>query len=187
MHPQEFQGHEEHVNVVLRWLQEYIVDYNLCPFAKKPLIQNQIRIEVVSEKKRAIILEKFFDELKRLDDNTSVETTLLVFPFSLLDFYQYLEICEFCDQLLIQQGYEGVYQLASFHPGYFFEGEESNDSSHFTNRSPYPIIHILREDSIEQVLKTYKKPEDIPVNNIALMRKLGADYLQKKLKQIVAT
>lgn len=178
---QEFQTEKQAVS---RWLQEFIVDYNLCPFAKKPLVQNKIRMSAIADKKRGKILETFFSELRLLDENQSIETTLLFFPCSLNGFYQYLEMVDLCSQLLVEQEYEGIYQLASFHPDYYFEGEDINDASHFTNRAPYPIIHIIREASIEHVLKTYKAPESIPVNNINKMRELGAAYLQRKLDSL---
>jgi hypothetical protein len=179
----EQQTYEAEILAVKHWLQEFIVGYNLCPFAKKPLVQNQIDFEIIIDKKRTIILEKFLAFVKILEETPAIETTLIIFPASLKDFYQYLETMDLCTSLLVDQGYEGVFQLASFHPDYYFEGEDESDASHFTNRAPFPIIHIIREASIEQVLKTYKNPEDIPVNNIEKMRELGVEYLQKKLDE----
>ena len=86
------------------------------------------------------------------------------------------------NSLMSQGGYAGIYQLASFHPDYCFEGEDKNDPANYTNRSPYPILHILRESSIEAVLKRYPEPESIPENNIAKARELGSSFLQALLK-----
>lgn len=181
MEPEEFEREKQ---LVTHWLNEFIVGLNLCPFAKKPLVNGQVRLTCITEKKRASILEKFLVELNFLDNNKATDTSLLIFPLSLGDFYQYLTVLDLCSELLETSGYEGIYQLASFHPNYLFEGEDINDASHFTNRAPFPIIHILREQSIEQVLKTYKDPENIPMDNIKKMRDLGSQYLRNTLSKM---
>ena len=122
--------------------------------------------------------------MRYLDTHQDTETTLVIFPDTLKNFFDYLEMLEACNDLLCAEGYEGTYQLASFHPEYYFEGEAPDDASHYTNRSPYPIIHIIREDSLERVLKQYKDPEQIPQNNIEKMRELGSAFLRKKLQNL---
>lgn len=181
MTAKEFESHKQ---LVINWLQEFIVGYNLCPFAKKPLLNNQIRLAICSDKKRRAITSEILNELRYLDTHQDTETTLVIFPDALKDFFHYLEILESCNELLCNEGYEGTYQLASFHPDYYFEGEEPDDASHYTNRSPYPIIHIIREDSLERVLEQYKDPEQIPQNNIKKMRELGSAFLRKKLQNL---
>lgn len=170
--------------LVTNWLRQFIVGYNLCPFAKKPLVNDQIRLAICNDKKRRTITLKLLEEMRFLDTNRETETTLVIFPDAMKDFYTYLDLVDACNQLVIAEGYEGIYQLASFHPDYFFEGEEPDDASHFTNRSPYPMIHIIREDSLERVLEQYQNPEEIPQNNIKKMRELGSALLRKKLQNL---
>ena len=88
---------------------------------------------------------------------------------------------DFSNQLIADSGYEGIFQIASFHPEYCFEGEDSDDAANFTNRSPYPMLHILREESLEKVLNTYSEPELIPEQNITVAREKGHDFFKKKL------
>ena len=103
--------------------------------------------------------------------NPDVETVIVIYPTGLESFFDYLDFLETANELLIEEGYEGTYQLASFHPDYCFDEVKQDDPSNYTNRSPYPILHILREASLERVLQSYKEPESIPENNINLARK----------------
>lgn len=116
-----------------------------------------------------------------MDNNDNIETSLLIFPESLKDFDDYLDFLEIANALMHKQGYEGIYQLASFHPHYYFEGADENDAANYTNRSPYPMLHILREASLERALLNYPDPENIPGRNIKLTRELGLDVMQKLL------
>jgi hypothetical protein len=109
------------------------------------------------------------------------ETSLLIFPTALTDFNGYLDLLDIATALLTDQGYEGVYQLASFHPNYCFEGVGSDDPSHYTNRSPYPMIHILREASLEAALTKYPNPENIPVRNVRRAQSLGLTVMRSLL------
>jgi hypothetical protein len=119
-----------------------------------------------------------------MDIEPATETTLLILPEGCTQFNDFLDLTAMAEQLLIDQGYEGVYQLASFHPDYCFAGEDENDPANYTNRSPYPMLHIIREASIEQALKTYPNPELIPERNIELTRKLGLEKIQALLRTI---
>jgi hypothetical protein len=111
-----------------------------------------------------------------------IQTTILVFPSGFDNFEEYLDMLGLANLLIFQGGYGGIYQLASFHPNYCFDGEAENDPANYTNRSPYPLLHILRESSVEAALKLYPQPERIPEHNIAKARKLGAEFLQALLK-----
>ena len=108
------------------------------------------------------------------------ETTLLIFPNLFADFFDYLDYVELAENLLEMEFYEGVYQLATFHPEYIFADAASDDVSNYTNRSPYPMIHILRESSLDNAIAFYGNTEDIPEKNIQLMRQLGLE----KIKQL---
>ena len=112
-------------------------------------------------------------ECDQLDTDESIETTLLIYTDAFTGFDDYLDFLELAETLLTEQGYEGIYQLASFHPDYCFEGADQNDPANYTNRSPYPMLHLLRESSIEQAVNAYPHPENIPQRNIELTRELG--------------
>jgi len=175
---------EAQTESVKRWVEEMVVGYNLCPFAKKPLLSNGIRFVLCSENKTKNVLHTLGDELAFLDEHAEVETTLVILGNGFKDFYQYLKLVDDAQQVLDELDFQGIYQLASFHPEYLFEGEDIDDASHFTNRAPLPILHIIRESSIEKVLKTYKDPDSIPHNNIQLMRSLGTEVLQAQLDKL---
>lgn len=166
---------------IMSWLETMVIGLNLCPFAKKPLQNKQIHFRYLDTGKRTTLAQCVQEELVRLDEDASIETTLIVITKGLEDFYRYLTMVDVAEELLIQQDYEGIYQLASFHPDYLFEGEAMDSPSHYTNRSPFPIIHIIREQSIEKVLKTYQDPDTIPQKNIALMETLGVAKLKALL------
>ena len=123
-------------------------------------------------------MEAIFTECQRLDQDLNIETTLIIFPIYFKQFDDYLDFLGIAESLLIEQGYEGIYQLASFHPDYCFSGEAHEDPANYTNRSPYPMLHLIREESLERALKSHPNPEKIPERNITLTRKLGLEKLQ---------
>jgi hypothetical protein len=173
---------DEVVAEVKSWIDKVIVGLNFCPFAKKEIQRNTVRYAISPATQANDALGDLLEELALLDQQQNIQTTLLIFPSGFADFERYLDMLELANSLLSQGGYGGIYQLASFHPNYCFDGEEQNDPANYTNRSPYPILHILRESSIEAVLKHYPEPESIPENNIAKARELGSSYLQALLK-----
>jgi hypothetical protein len=117
-------------------------------------------------------------EFDRLDSNESIETTLLIFPNDFRDFYRYLELTDFAEKFLADQGKEGVYQVASFHPEYLFAGSTAIDAANYTNRSLFPMLHLLREASLTNALVQFPHPENIPRNNITYARKKGLEYMK---------
>lgn len=163
------------------WVEKVVVGLNFCPFAKREVLRDSIRY-VVSEKEnlKQVLLE-FIEELKFLDVNAEAETTLLIYPVLFKDFEDYLDLVSMGQEFLSQLNYEGIYQLASFHPQYQFGGTSPNDASNFTNRSPYPILHLIREESIEKVLEHYEHPEEIPERNIQVAESHGFEVLQQLL------
>ena len=120
-------------------------------------------------------------ECASLDKDDTRETSLLIFPSTFSYFKDFLDGLTLANDLLKEQGYEGIYQLASFHPQYRFKGAGRNDPANYTNRSPYPIFHILREASLEAALKNYPNPEQIPQRNIELTRRLGLEVMRAGL------
>lgn len=167
---------------VKSWIDKMIVGLNFCPFAKKEVERDTVRYAIYSSIQTNDALGHLLEELALLDSQLNIQTTLLVFPLGFSNFEKYLDMLELANSLVAQGGYGGIYQLASFHPDYCFDGEDEHDPANYTNRSPYPILHILRESSIEAVLKRYPQPESIPENNIAKARELGTEFLQALLK-----
>jgi hypothetical protein len=161
-----------------KWIQSVVIDLNFCPFAAKALLRKSIHYTVLQEAPLQESLEALFNTFLHLDREAEVETAFVIFPESYADFEEYLDLLEKANTLLNIQGYEGIYQLASFHPDYCFEGSEPDDPANFTNRSPYPMLHILREESIEKALMTYKDADLIPNRNMELARKKGLLYMQ---------
>ena len=164
------------------WIEKVIIGLNFCPFAKKEIERNTVRYAISSTTQANDALGSLLEELALLDQQEEIQTTLLVFPLGFGDFESYLDMLELANLLIAQGGYKGIYQLASFHPDYCFDGEDQDDPANYTNRSPYPILHLLRESSVEAVLKRYPDPENIPENNIAKARELGSSFLQALLK-----
>lgn len=163
------------------WLTSFIITYNICPFAKNVHENNSIRYQVVDSDSQEDCLEALIAECLHLDAESATETTLLILPKAVGKFNDFLDLLAIAEQLLVEQGYEGIYQLASFHPDYCFAGSNHDDAANYTNRSPFPMLHIIREASIEQVLQIYENPEMIPERNIELTRKLGIEALRKLL------
>ncbi len=164
-----------------KWLSSVIIKHSICPFAKREHDNNRIHYEVIESNDLETQLEQLILQCEALDDDTSRETSLLIFPNALSDFEGYLDVVEISTELMTKQGYEGTYQLASFHPQYRFADSSIDDASNYTNRSPYPMLHILREESIEKVLANYPNPEDIPERNIKLTQDLGLEEMKKLL------
>lgn len=165
----------------LQWLKEVVIGLNLCPFAAKPFKKDQIRIAVAEGETEEEILETLLQEMILLDTQPaeSLETTLVVIPNFLQSFTDYNFFLDWVDALLKQQGYEGTYQVATFHPDYCFNGCEPEDTENLTNRSPYPIIHLIREESITKVLKHFPDPDSIPDTNIETVSSLTQEELKK--------
>ncbi|MGL1956743.1 MAG: DUF1415 domain-containing protein [Colwellia sp.] len=166
------------------WLDEIIIGLNICPFAKKEFVNNTIHyhLSVIDQIKPALL--ELIEQCRYLQAHDELETTLIVFEEGFRSFERYLDLVDYANDLLVDSGFEGVFQLASMHPEYCFADESFDDASNFTNRSPYPVIHIIREASMERVLSVYKNPEQIPENNITLAHQKGADFFKNVLQRI---
>jgi len=159
-----------------RWIEKAVIGLNLCPFARSVYVKNQVRI-VVS---RARHVDAFLDELDRELDllaNTpaeEIDTTLLVHPALFPDFFVFNDFLNVVDEVVAEHDLEGVIQVASFHPAFQFEGVEADDISNFTNRAPYPTLHLLREDSVERaVASDGGNADEIVERNIRNLEALG--------------
>jgi hypothetical protein len=170
------------VGAVRRWVETVVVDLNLCPFAGRELVKDCVRFAVTPAITEEQLLAALQKELKLLSREPSVETTLLIHPDVLHDFYDYNRFLSYAEGLLVQMKLEGVYQIASFHPDYQFAGTETADAENYTNRSPYPMLHLIREESLERAIAAYPDVDKIPLRNTELMNTLGKDKLQKLLQ-----
>ena len=165
-----------------QWVELFVVGMNLCPFAKRELVKNRVRFEVSDAKTEALLLVALQAELELLDSDPSIETTLLIHPEVLQDFYDYNQFLGYAEDLLVQMKLDGIYQIASFHPDYQFGGTELDDVENYTNRAPYPMLHLIREDSLERVIANYPDVDQIPLDNIELMKSLGQEKLQSLMQ-----
>lgn len=163
------------------WLQQFVIQYNICPFAKYPHEQQRIHYQMAENDDMEACLMATVLECERLSHNPAIETTLLIFAQGFESFDDFLDLLYTAEELLHAQGYEGIYQLASFHPQYLFAEATADDPANYTNRSPYPMLHIIREASLAVALASYPAPEDIPENNIVRTRQLGITHLRQLL------
>jgi hypothetical protein len=176
---------DEIIAAVQRWVKSFVVDMNLCPFAKRELTSNRVRFALTAAKTEEALLMALQAELELLDSDPAIETTLLIHVNVLQDFDDYNQFLNYTDKLLRQTGLEGVYQIASFHPHYRFDGTESDDAENYTNRSPYPMLHIIREESLARAIAESANVDQIPARNIALMNNLGQDRLRTLLQACI--
>lgn len=165
------------------WVRSFIVGMNVCPFAQREVERDSVRYVVVRSKQSSVALEELMAEINFLDQNPQVETTLMIFPTMFGEFIQYLDFVDAAEELMFEQGCEGVYQLATFHPKYCFAGAEEDDVSNYTNRSPYPMLHIIREESMEKAIEYYGDTAAIPERNIELMEATGKEALTTLMQQ----
>lgn len=170
---------QESIDSVKRWLENVVIGLNFCPFAKKELVKERIRFQVSDASSDEELLLELNSELEYLFAHDEVETTLVILPNYLQDFYDYNQFLDLADALIQQMDFEGEFQIASFHPDYQFAGTEQDDAENYTNRSPYPILHILREASLEKAIAKYPDVDKIPENNIELLKSLGVEKIKE--------
>ena len=172
-----------------RWLRQIVVGLGLCPFAAPVLNNGRLRVACCAAGVRRAMHEAVVDELERLRNtpDTELATSLLVFTGGLHAFDDYLDFVDEAQALLEAADLLGEIQIASFHPAYRFAGELADAPSHYTNRSPYPTLHFIREAQLEAVLAKYPDAEAIPRRNIDTMDRLGVAQLQQMLADIAAT
>lgn len=158
-----------------RWVEQAVIGLNLCPFAKAVHVKNQVRYAVSDARSMRILHADLAAELRRLHeaDPAQIDTTLLIHPRVLQDFLDYNDFLDVADTLLEEMDLVGKIQIASFHPRYRFANTEENDIANCTNRSPYPMLHLLREASIERAVAAFPDAEEIFGRNIDTMRRLG--------------
>lgn len=168
---------------VRRWLERAVIGLNLCPFAKAVYAKEQVRIVVSDASTARALLEELGEELALLRDTPAerIDTTLLVHPQVLQDFLDYNDFLDDADGLVEALELDGVLQVASFHPDYRFADTAPDDAGNLTNRAPWPILHLLREDSLDRAVAAYPDPDGIIERNIATMRELGIEGFRRLL------
>lgn len=168
---------EEAAAATREWLEKAVIGLNLCPFARTPHVQGRIRYAVSEAETPEELLEHLIAELQALAaaPPEETETTLLIHPRVLHDFLDYNDFLGVADAAVAELGLEGTIQVASFHPRYQFAGTEPDDMENYTNRSPYPILHLLREASVERAVETFPDASQIYERNIETMRRLGPE------------
>lgn len=170
---------------VLGWLEVLVVGEGLCPFAARPLGAGRVRISVCEANDVDGIYRHVLGELQRLLNTPAqeLETTVVAVPEGLESFDEYLDMLAAVEDALVQLQLEGVFQVASFHPHYVFEGTSDDDVGNYTNRSPYPLFHLLREASLSAALEAFPEPEKIPERNQARMHELGREGIAQLLRR----
>lgn len=167
------------------WVESVVVAFNFCPFARKPVESGHVRYIVSLADNTDALLQDMQCELELLrnTDIAEIETTVLIHPYVLNDFLAYNDFLSVVDMFLRQCHYEGEFQVASLHPDYQFADADADAAENYTNRSPYPILHLLREQSVSNALLTYARPERIPERNIRIAEQLGVDQLRSLLDE----
>ncbi len=160
------------------WIRSVVIGCNFCPFAAKAMLKNSIRYVVWREATIENTLEKLIYELHHLGTAGEVETTLILLPDQFENFEAYLDLVEVAETLITRLGYEGVYQLASFHPQYLFAESYEEDPANYTNRSVYPMLHILREDSVSKAVENHPDAGAIPMRNVEFAKRKGLAFMQ---------
>lgn len=164
-----------------QWVEQLVIGYNLCPFAKRELLRERVRFVVSAARDEEALLLDLEAELALLNAQEEIETTLLIAPEVLQDFFDFNQFLGRADQRIAQLKYKGVFQIAHFHPDYQFGGTEPDDVENYSNKSPYPMVHLLREASLDRAIEHYPDAESIPDRNIEQLEKMGAAQLKQLL------
>lgn len=167
-----------------RWLERAVIGLNLCPFAKAVVAKGQVRFVLSDASTRSALLAELGEELLLLRDTPAerIDTTLLIHPQVLGDFLDYNDFLDDADALVETLELDGVLQVASFHPDYRFADSEADAVENFTNRAPYPTLHLLREDSVSRAVDAFPDPDAIVQRNVETLRVLGVDGWRKLLE-----
>ncbi|MBL4682010.1 MAG: DUF1415 domain-containing protein [Pseudomonadales bacterium] len=162
---------------VKKWLDSFVIDLNLCPFAKS--VKENIRYTLSEATSEEALLIELQHELLLLDSSSNIETILLVHPKVLQDFGDYNQFLDITDGLLASLDFDEKFQIASFHPEYQFYETLASDVSNYTNRSPFPMLHILRESSMTLAIENHPDVANVPDRNIALLEAWGLDKVRR--------
>jgi hypothetical protein len=174
---------EQVITDTKNWVNNVVIGCNFCPFAAKEVKKGSVQYTVLDAATLKTTLEAVVRAMLQLDTDNTIETTLLILPGSFLLFSDYLIMLDKAEILLDKENYSGIYQMASFHPAYLFAGSDNEDPSNYTNRSPYPMLHFLRESSISRAVDSYPGIDDVPRRNIAYAKNKGLMYMQQLMSR----
>lgn len=174
------------VELTRRWVKEVVIGLNLCPFARQPFESGRIRFALCEagnmDDAYAALIQEVADFVQLPAEE--VETGLFIVPRGLASFSEYLDVLEDAQTALQESGLDEILQLASFHPDYCFEGLDEEDPANYTNRSPFPMFHLIRQDGLAAALASWPDPASIPQRNIALLREMGLKKIHHLLDDI---
>ncbi len=165
------------------WINDVVVGCNFCPFAGREVLRDSIHFKVLENPDDAAVVAGLEELMIKMVDNPDIETSFLVLHGSFDSFQDYLQLLGLCEHFLLKWNYEGIFQLASFHPEYCFAGTDSNDPANYTNRSPHPMLHLLREASITKAAGLFPDMDKIPQININFARQKGLAFMQELRKK----
>ena len=169
---------EKIITQTKQWIIDVVIGCNFCPFAAREVKRGTIAYKVVEYVNSKQIIATLLQAVAELESNETIETTLVIIPVGVEKFTKYLQLVVKAEDALIQNGFEGIYQLASFHPNYLFSNSSVNDAANYTNRSPYPMLHLLREASLTKAIASHPNVDNIPATNIAFANSKGLAYMK---------
>lgn len=166
------------------WIQTFVIGLNICPFASHPFREDKIRYRLEESESAEKLVETLMEELNFLQKNeiTEIETSILIHPNVLTEFLDYNDFLSVAEAVLAEMNLEGEIQIASFHPDYQFAGEAKNAPSNYVTRSPFPMLHLLRESSVTKAVEMHPNTEQIPFDNIQKLNDLGLEKIKKMIK-----
>jgi len=182
--PAEGQPSEDPIAATRVWLERIVIGLNLCPFAKAVYVKEQVRYVLSDATTPEALVEQLAEELVLLRDASpeQIDTTLIIHPDVLTDFLDYNDFLDNADAAIEALDLQGILQVASFHPQYQFEGVAADDASNYTNRAPYPILHLLREDSVARAVDAFPDPDVIVERNIQTLDRIGVQGWWRRLR-----
>ena len=175
---------QHYIKTTQTWIREFVVKHNICPFAKREVDNDTIAYHLVIPDSPEAILQAIVNACGQLDQHTDTATSFVITPGLSASFDYYLDVLAMAEQLLIDEGYEGIYQIASFHPKYCFADSDESDLANYSNRSPYPLFHLLREDMLSNVVDKIDDPDAIPERNITYLREMEPNALVEQLANL---
>lgn len=178
------QSDEQIIQQVSHWLSKIVIGLNLCPFAKAPFNKGQVKFIVTRSDSDDALVQVLSDALNQLAETpvSETETTILIVPNWLQSFDDYNQFLDLADDVIVANQLEGILQVASFHPNYQFAETDTDAAENFSNRSPFPLLHLLREDSVEKALNSEQGADDIVQRNIATLNALGVEKIKSLIK-----
>lgn len=174
-------GAEPILAATRQWLEQAVIGLNLCPFAKSVFVKKQVRYALTAAATADELLAELEQELALLaaTEAEQLDTTLLIHPLAMTDFLDYHFFLAEAEALIRNNGYDGIFQIAGLHPQYEFAGSDPDDVANYTNRAPYPMLHLLRESSIDRAVAAFPDAAEIFERNIETMEKLGHEGWKK--------